>query len=83
MKSVNFFPLKIPHVFSTAIVLCNWGVIYHAFTDLNLLLGKTYILILKNTIEPYCHMNLMQIMEFFSLMYIWFFHHNHFVCLEN
>ena len=25
----------------------------------------------------------MEIMEFFPLMYIWFFHHSHLVCLEN
>ena len=112
------FPLKILHVFSAAIILRNCGDIHHAFTDLNLLLGKTYIIILKNTWEPYCHMNLlilfetfstnfqdltqmqlglhfqllsnsrmdfgiMEIMEFFPLMHIWFFHHNHLACLEN
>ena len=48
---VAFFPLKILHVFSTPIILCNCGDINHVFTDLNLLLGKTHILILKLTLE--------------------------------
>ena len=52
------FPLKILYVFSTAIILCNCGDIRHAFTNLNFLLGKTCILLLRNTLEPYCHMNL-------------------------
>ena len=41
MKSANFFYLKIIHVFSTPIILCNCGDIHHTFTDLNLLLDKT------------------------------------------
>ena len=47
----KFFSLKILHVFSIPIALCNCGDIHHAFTDLNLLLDKTHILILGNTLE--------------------------------
>ena len=62
----QFFPLKFLHVFSTAIILCNFWDIHHAFTDQNLLLEKNIILTLKNNSEPYCHMNLFIWFETFS-----------------
>ena len=40
-----FFHLNILYVFSNPIILCNCQDIHHAFTDLNLLLDKTHILI--------------------------------------
>ena len=47
-----FFHLNILYVFSNPIILCNCNCnIHHALTDLNLLLGKTHILILKNTLD--------------------------------